>query len=48
MIRNPPSILAPAGIVQSTQPIISVQPFTNSKESEVLTVLKEEAHKKTG
>lgn len=43
--RNPPQVLAPAGIVQSTQPLASVEPFTNSKESSVLTELKEEAAK---
>ncbi|XP_044751415.1 uncharacterized protein LOC123311469 [Coccinella septempunctata] len=40
--RNPPQVLAPAGIVQSTQPEIVIEPFHNSKESPVLTQLKEE------
>lgn len=39
--RNPP-----AGIVQSTQPQSSLEVFTNSKESAVLTSLREEAKKK--
>lgn len=40
--RNPPQILVPAGIVQSTQPEILIEPFHNSKESPVLTQLKQE------
>ncbi|KAK9870636.1 hypothetical protein WA026_008198 [Henosepilachna vigintioctopunctata] len=40
--RNPPQVLAPAGIVQSTQPEITVETFHNSKESPVLTELKNE------
>lgn len=44
--RNPPIVLAPAGIVQSTQPQPNVEPFHNSKESPVLIALREEAKKK--
>lgn len=44
--RNPPIVLAPAGIVQSTQPQSIVEPFTNSKESPVLIALREEAKKR--
>ncbi|CAH1957134.1 unnamed protein product [Acanthoscelides obtectus] len=44
--RNPTSISAPAGIVQSTQPLAVVQPFHNSKESQVLIDLREEAKRK--
>ncbi|XP_068902894.1 uncharacterized protein [Tenebrio molitor] len=44
--RNPPILLAPAGIVQSTQPITHIEQFTNSKESPVLIALREEALKK--
>ncbi|KAL3281303.1 hypothetical protein HHI36_004514 [Cryptolaemus montrouzieri] len=40
--RNPPQVLAPAGIVQSTQPEVFVESFHNSKESPVLTALKQE------
>ncbi|XP_044267836.1 uncharacterized protein LOC123013407 [Tribolium madens] len=43
--RNPPILLAPAGIVQSTQPITHIEQFTNSKESPVLIALREEALK---
>ncbi|KAK5646121.1 hypothetical protein RI129_004585 [Pyrocoelia pectoralis] len=43
--RNPPVGVVPAGIVQSTQPIVSTQQFINSKESPVLTALREEAAK---
>lgn len=42
MNRNPPQVLVPAGIVQSTQPEIFIEPFHNSKESPVLTLLKQE------
>ncbi|GJQ67584.1 hypothetical protein Trydic_g8390 [Trypoxylus dichotomus] len=44
--RNPPIVLAPAGIVQSTQPLANVEPFFNSKESPVLTELREESKKR--
>ncbi|XP_018573969.1 uncharacterized protein LOC108913001 [Anoplophora glabripennis] len=44
--RNPPQVLAPAGIVQSTQPHAVVEPFTNSKESPVLIELREESKKR--
>ncbi|KAJ3656664.1 hypothetical protein Zmor_015720 [Zophobas morio] len=44
--RNPPILLAPAGIVQSTQPFTHIEQFTNSKESPVLIALREEALKK--
>ncbi|RZB40302.1 hypothetical protein BDFB_003115 [Asbolus verrucosus] len=44
--RNPPILLAPAGIVQSTQPITHIEQFTNSKESPVLIALREEALKR--
>nr|CAH7713131.1 unnamed protein product [Callosobruchus chinensis] len=44
--RNPPTVLAPAGIVQSTQPLAVVQPFHNSKESQTLIDLREEAKRK--
>ncbi|KAK9729959.1 hypothetical protein QE152_g15594 [Popillia japonica] len=44
--RNPPIVLAPAGIVQSTQPLANVQPFFNSKESYILTELREESKKR--
>lgn len=44
--RNPPQVLAPAGIVQSTQPHAVVEPFTNSKESSVLIELREESKKR--
>uniref|UniRef100_A0A1Y1MAT3 Uncharacterized protein n=2 Tax=Photinus pyralis TaxID=7054 RepID=A0A1Y1MAT3_PHOPY len=43
--RNPPVGVVPAGIVQSTQPIVSTQQFVNSKESPILTTLREEAAK---
>lgn len=43
--RNPPILLAPAGIVQSTQPVTHIEQFTNSKESPVLIALREEALK---
>ncbi|KAF2895620.1 hypothetical protein ILUMI_10555 [Ignelater luminosus] len=43
--RNPPEGVIPAGIVQSTQPHSSVQTFHNSKESPLLTTLREEAAK---
>ncbi|KAJ8913509.1 hypothetical protein NQ315_017059 [Exocentrus adspersus] len=44
--RNPPQVLAPAGIVQSTQPQAVVEPFTNSKESPVLIAIREESKKR--
>ncbi|KAJ8943371.1 hypothetical protein NQ318_002604, partial [Aromia moschata] len=44
--RNPPMVLAPAGIVQSTQPHAVVEPFSNSKESSVLIELREESKKR--
>lgn len=44
--RNPPEGILPAGIVQSTQPFSSLEVFTNSKESALLTSLREEAKKK--
>jgi len=43
--RNPPIVLAPAGIVQSTQPEAIVSPFSNSKESPILIALREEAYR---
>ncbi|KAK4879170.1 hypothetical protein RN001_007316 [Aquatica leii] len=43
--RNPPVGVIPAGIVQSTQPLVTIQQFTNSKESPVLISLREEAAK---
>ncbi|KAF5269173.1 hypothetical protein FQR65_LT02473 [Abscondita terminalis] len=43
--RNPPVGVIPAGIVQSTQPLVTIQQFTNSKESPVLIQLREEAVK---
>ncbi|XP_050309434.1 uncharacterized protein LOC126745574 [Anthonomus grandis grandis] len=44
--RNPPLVLAPAGIVQSTQPEAHVEPFHNDKESSYLETLREQAKKK--
>ncbi|XP_076269338.1 uncharacterized protein LOC143201968 [Rhynchophorus ferrugineus] len=44
--RNPPIALAPAGIVQSTQPQTHVEPFHNDKESSYLDTLREESKKK--
>lgn len=43
--RNPPEAIAPAGIVQSTQPVASLESFLNSKESPVLNALREQAEK---
>ncbi|XP_017785324.1 PREDICTED: uncharacterized protein LOC108568634 [Nicrophorus vespilloides] len=43
--RNPPMLLAPAGIVQSTQPQTIVSQFINSKESPVLIAIREESLK---
>lgn len=37
-------MLAPAGIVQSTQPVAVIEPFTNSKESPELIALREKVH----
>lgn len=39
-------MLAPAGIVQSSQPQPVVEPFHNDKESPYLTQLREEALKR--
>ncbi|XP_030747893.1 uncharacterized protein LOC115876306 isoform X1 [Sitophilus oryzae] len=44
--RNPPQVLAPAGIVQSTQPLTHEEPFHNDKESTYLETLREESKKK--
>lgn len=43
--RGPPEPVAPAGIVQSTQPVASLETFLNSKESPVLNALREQAEK---
>lgn len=43
--RGPPEAIVPAGIVQSTQPVASLQSFLNSKESPVLNTLREQAEK---
>lgn len=43
--RGPPEAIAPAGIVQSTQPVASLESFLNSKESPILEALREQAEK---
>ncbi|XP_054262904.1 uncharacterized protein LOC128986521 [Macrosteles quadrilineatus] len=43
--RGPPEAIAPAGIVQSTQPVASLESFLNSKESTLLNSLREQAEK---
>lgn len=46
--RNPPQVLAPAGIVQSTQPQYHIESFHNDKESPYLETLREQSNKKKG
>uniref|UniRef100_A0A1B6GLD3 DUF4794 domain-containing protein n=1 Tax=Cuerna arida TaxID=1464854 RepID=A0A1B6GLD3_9HEMI len=43
--RGPPEAIVPAGIVQSSQPIASLESFLNSKESPELSALREQAEK---